>query len=72
MPPSRKSRSAYKRFSNLNEVSPDKDGGSSKSGRPRVSPFFVSFLFRRSLHEQLRYLVVYLFVSNSSCVEHPI
>ncbi|XP_031402656.1 protein ALWAYS EARLY 2-like isoform X1 [Punica granatum] len=35
MAPSRKSRSAYKRFSNLNEVSPDKDAGSSKSGRPR-------------------------------------
>ncbi|KAK4769059.1 hypothetical protein SAY86_027209 [Trapa natans] len=35
MPPSRKSRSAQTRFSNLNDVSPDKDGGSSKTGRPR-------------------------------------
>lgn len=43
MPPPRKSRSAYKRFSNLNEVSPDKDGGSSKTGRPRVSRF-MSFV----------------------------
>ncbi|XP_048133322.1 protein ALWAYS EARLY 2-like isoform X3 [Rhodamnia argentea] len=35
MAPTRKSRSVYKRFSNLNEVSPDKDVGSSKSSRNR-------------------------------------
>ncbi|KAF8035875.1 hypothetical protein BT93_C1790 [Corymbia citriodora subsp. variegata] len=35
MAPTRKSRSVYKRYSNLNEVSPDKDVGSSKSSRNR-------------------------------------
>ncbi|KAK4748829.1 hypothetical protein SAY87_015415 [Trapa incisa] len=35
MPPSKKSRSSHTRFSNLNEVSPDKDSGSSKTGRHR-------------------------------------
>lgn len=35
MAPTRKSRSVYKRYSNLNEVSPEKDVGSSKSSRNR-------------------------------------
>lgn len=37
MAPTRKSRSVNKRFSYLNEVSPDKDGDNANKSRQRVS-----------------------------------
>lgn len=45
MAPARKPRSMNKRFSGLNEVSPEKDGVNSNKNKQRVRIGLIAFLF---------------------------